>query len=347
MIARSLNLPVLAALVGLALYAGPATAQVVLETEGRRAWIVEGDYLYWALRSPGKEYGVSDIGGVQDRGANGGILAVDSEYSSGFRLAIGRRMGTCCEGGPEILFKYTDFDSAVDEAYAGSLRASFISSDNSENDDSDDINTLGVETITPEDRATSATARQVFDYQVYDLEIGQSFILSDSLSVRLSGGGRAAVIDSRFDVTYTGGDFSSAFSAFQQSDYSGGGLVLGSDLRWLLTRHLRMDIGANMGMMLGHVSTRTFIPDDEPGVPTDVTFSETRMTPTIEMKVALNYEREIHGITTNLAIGYEFVNWFNLSDTRTFSDSHMEAQNTHLIQDVSLDGLFARVGINY
>ena len=267
-----------------------------------------------------------------------GIVANQSALKDG----IGKRVGNCV-GGPELMFTYTDFDSDYSEARVGPLRATFVSSDNSENNDSDD----GANDIFPDDRATSAVASYQFEYQIYDFELAQSLILSDSLTLRLSGGGRAAVINQDFAVTYTGGDFQTAFNASKYTDYEGGGFIVGTDLRWYVLPALRFDVATNLGLILGNFETRTFIPDDEPGVPTIVTHEETRMTPVLEMSMGVNYQRQIGRFDTNFGLGYEMANWFNMEDSRVFSDSHMEAQNSHLIRDLSLDGLYARFTINY
>ena len=303
---------------------------------------MQTDYLYWTTRSPGLEYGVTDVGGVQDRGAFGSILSLNGDYSSGFRIAFGKCFGEDANG-PKLLFSYTDFDSEQSEIRIGSGRATFISSDNSENNDTDDA----ANDITPDDRFTSATGNTNFDYQIYDMEIGQSLILSDSLTLRLSGGGRAALIEEDFDVLYTGGDFQVPYSAFKNTDYQGGGFVAGSDLRWYMFPSLRLDFATSLGLVLGRVETRTFLPDDEPGVPTDVSHAVTRMTPMLEMSMGLNYSQQIGRFDVNFGGGYEMVNWFNMEDSRVFTDSHMEAQNAHLIRDLSLDGLYARFTINH
>ena len=45
-----------------------------LNSPGRSGFFGGADYLRWAYRQPGLEYGISDIGGVQDRGAVGSVL---------------------------------------------------------------------------------------------------------------------------------------------------------------------------------------------------------------------------------------------------------------------------------
>jgi len=324
-----------------------AYAPMGLATDGCAAWITEFDYLYWAPRSASTQYGITDIGGVQDRGAVGTALNIGGEYDHGYRFALGRRFRQGCGGGPELLFRYTDFDSTAAERYVGPLRSTFISSDNSENDDSDNINTLGVETITPDDRATAATASLRFRYKTHDLELAQALVLTDTLTLRLSGGGRVVDADQSFRVTYTGGDFQTAFTSFRETEYTGGGLIMGADMRWYVLPSLMLDIGACGGLLAGTMQTRTFIPDDEPGVPTDHRYDETRVTPIVEMSLAITYRKQIYRAIVDASVGYELTNWFNIDDSRVFSDSHMEGQNVHLLNDLTLDGFYGRVSVSF
>ena len=245
--------------------------------------------------------------------------------------------------GPEILFEYTDLDAKATARRVGSLRATFVSSDNSENNDSDDA----ANDITPDDRATSATARNDFGYEVYDLGIGQSMNLTDTLSLHLCGIGRYTEIDEHFDVTYTGGDFQVPYRAFETSAYHGGGILVGGELRWLLHNKVSLDFGSNVGTMLGEMTTRAFFPDDEPGVPTDVRFDDTRMTPVLESSVGISINHRLGRRVVTLAGGYDMVHWFNIGDSRNFTDSHIEGKNIHLINDLSLDGAYVRLSVNH
>lgn len=318
----------------------------LLETDGCPAWIFRGDVLYWSVRNPATQYAITDIGGVQDRGAVGRVLAITPEYDLGYRLSVGRRLGQCTAG-PEITFTYTDFHQSLRETFAGPVRSTFISSDNSENDDSDNINTLGVETIFPDDRATSAVASYTFSYDVFDVEIGQALITSEHLTFRVGGVGRVIDMDQSFAVTYTGGDFQTAFSPFETNEYVGGGILLRTDLNWRVTDRLTIDVGGKAGAMLGTFDTRIFIPDDEPGVPTDVTYSERRMTTVVEVNAGLTYRRHVGRFLLTGSAGYEMTQLLDFNDHRVFSDSHQEGQNSHLLGNISLDGLYARAGVEF
>ncbi len=302
--------------------------------------------LYWAVRNPATQYAITDIGGVQDRGAVGQSIAITPEYKSGYRLTFGRRFGHC-ETGPEMLFTFTDFQQTLNEAYAGPLRATFVSADNSENDDSDNINTLGVETITPDDRATTAVANYSFSYKVHDIEIGQALIASEHLSFRLGGVARVMDMEQAFSVTYTGGDFQTAFSPYENSDYTGGGILLDADLSWYVFNGVTFDFGARAGAMLGTFTTQTYIPDDEPGVPTNVTYNDTRMSTVVEMNAGMTYRRIFGNYLWSASAGYEMTQLIGFNDRRLFTESHQEGQNTHQIGDLSLDGLYARLGVDF
>jgi hypothetical protein len=289
-----------------------------LATDGCCGWIASADYLHWTVRQAGAQYGITDIGGVQYRGAVGNVLAIGGNYEPGYRFTLGKRFAN----GVDITGKFTDFDSSATETRAGSIRSVFVSSDNSENNDSDGA----INDITPDDRATGVTATMDFDINTYDLEIGQNLIASDAMTLRVHAAGRFADINQRFGVTYTGGDFQAPFSPFQETDYQGGGLLFGAESRWYVTERFTLNVGLSGGMMIGSVDTRTFIPDDEPGVPTDVSYSETRVTPIIEANVGVNYQRDWGRWKVNMAAGYELSSWFNLADSRVFTDSHMEGK---------------------
>ena len=38
---------------------------------------------------------------------------------------------------------------------------------------------------------------------------------------------------------------------------------------------------------------------------------------------------------------------FDVSDRRTFTESHIEGQNAHNIGNISLDGVYARLGVEF
>lgn len=301
-------------------------------------WISSVDYLSWSVRTPDLQYGITDIGGVQDRGPVGTVLAIGGDYDTGYRFSVGRHMAQ----GPDLIFRYTDFDNSLFESYTGPVRAVFVSSDNGENNDSDGSSN----DITPEDRATFASGQLDFELDQYEMELARTLGLTDSLALRLSGGGRAAAINQSFSTIYTGGDFQTPFNAFRNSEYRGGGIMAGADLQWYLLPSLAVNVGANLSMMLGRFETRIFIPDDEPGVPTNVTYNETRVTPVLGLSTGVNWNRQFGKTMVSLAGGYEINSWFNLVDSRVFTDTYMEGQNVHSVNDLSLDGAFVRVAFS-
>lgn len=311
-----------------------------VQTSGGAGWVGSFDILAWTVRDAGFEYGITDIGGVQDRGAVGTVLSLGGNYSPGFRFSAGKRLG---DGGPVIGFGFLNFVSNDAQSEIGPIRATVVSADNSENDDSDNINTLGVQTITPDDRATRADALFDFSMRHYDFQLEQSFRMSDALTTKLTSAIRITDVDSTQQVTYLGGDFQTAFTPFQTSAFDGAGAVLGGEMSWNLSRRISFNFSANGGALLGRMQTRTFIPDDEPGVPTDVTYDETRLVPLLESRVWLMTRGRLGMTNIEFGGGYEFANLFNVADQRVFTESHMEGQNAHIIGDLSLDGFFGRI----
>ena len=318
-----------------------------LGTPRHNGLIMGIEVLHLAVRHPGLEFGITDTsGGLQDSGADGTVLGFDGDYDIGWRATLGYRFDADCfceANRPEFLLRYTIFGTEQDESFNGLLRASFISADNSENNDSDD----GVNDITPDDRATNAQASFDFDLETLDLEFAQTLSLTRTLNLRLAAIGRFALIDEDYRVTYSGADFSNPFTAFRQWDYQGGGLMLGSQLDWQLSNRISLTCGGRAGALLGRRESRYFIPDDEAGLPTDVLHSTTRLTPVLEMAAMLNYTRDYCNFGLNIAAGYEFTNYFNLADDRTFTDPHQEAVNVNSVRDLSLDGFVGRISLNY
>lgn len=305
------------------------------------------EYLHWAVRQPGLEYGITDVsGGLQDRGADGSVLDIDSDYDSGWRATLGYRFdsdGCNSCNRPEFLVTYTTFKTEQDDSYIGSLRASFITADNTEDNDTDN----GTNDITPDDLATSANASFDFDLSTLDFQLAQTFSLTRTLDMRFAAIARIASMDEEFRVTYNGGDFGAAYTAFRNWDYSGAGLMLGTQMDWKLTNRLSLNVGGRGGALLGRRESRYFFPDDEVGLPTDVRHNTTRLTPVIEMAAMLNYSRDFCGWSFNMGAGYEFTNYFNMADDRLFTDSHQEAMNVNSVRDLSLDGFVARISMNY
>ncbi len=99
-----------------------------------------------------------------------------------------------------------------------------------------------------------------------------------------------------------------------------------------------------MAIMLGSLENSVFIPDDEPGVPANMTCRETRMTPVLGLSASFSYQRQFVRSLFTLTSGCGMINRCNLQDEREFSYSFMKAQNSHMVNVVSLDGAVISIG---
>jgi len=322
-----------------------------LRNAGKSGFIAGADFLYWTLRHPGAQYAIREnnaqvAGG--DQGAQGQVIAIGGDYAPGYRVSAGYRMGDgcgciSCGSGMEFLATYTNWDNFTTETSTGNLRATSVSAQNADDDDAD--NNSG---NTADDFATRATAELAFDYETIDCVMAQNLIMSNFLTLRLKAGGRYAKVDSMYHVTYEGGDFNGPTGSLMETDFEGGGFLMGLESRWMLNPYWSFDVGATGVMMMGEVKTRSFyLDDDDAAGDTNVSYRETRVTPVFEAAAAVRYRRPLYGMELTFSAGYEMVHWFNLAETRNFTNAHQESNNTHLLQDFTLDGLFARAGINY
>lgn len=333
----------------------PLTAN--LATDGRPGLIAWADFLYWTVRNTGFEYGIT-APGPEDGGPVGRVERLGGSYNPAFRVGLGRRFGDDCVGaGPEIYMTYTRFSNDITRT-TGPGRSTIISSDNAINTDADMDNGILVfpENVTPEDLYASAIGTYRFRYHSGDLFIGQNLIMTDNLTLRLQGGARYMQMNELKQVTYNGGDFLAPLTATHNGEFDGAGLIVGSMMRWNLLPSVRFNIGINAGTLIGSNRTRTIIPDSPDAslfpihiltTPTDVSARETRLIPVVELMAGLDFRKQIGRNIWTTSVGYDFTNYFNLSDTRVFSDAFQEGQNSHILNAITLDGLYARFGINY
>lgn len=315
---------------------------------GDAGFFGSADYLYWSVRDKNMEYGIAGDRTQQDDGARGDILTLSDQWDSGIRGMVGYRLGC---GGPDIRVRYSGFAQDLADVYDGNLRATMVSSDNAEEDDIDNINTLGNQTVFPEDLATRAEALYSLEYNTFDAEFGQMFRINDVLDIRLHSGARVAKIDELQQVIYSGGDFDSPYLARQQYDSLGAGMYLGGNLNWNLTNHLTLDSGLNGGLLLTSFESNSFFADEDDLAnadgPTSVSEQETRLIPFLELNAGLTHHMNIFGCGLQTSVGYQFVTYLGASESRTFSDMYQEGQNVRVRDNLSLDGAYARIGFDY
>ncbi len=148
--------------------------------------------------------------------------------------------------------------------------------------------------------ATDADGDSGLSYAVLDLDVGRSFRIDDSLSLKLFGGVRLALIDQSFKCIYSGGTLGDS-SDFVNSPvrFEGAGLTAGAGKQ---LGHI-----PRLGLIAGRFSSaRT---ETLGSVTTsDITDTFDTVVPVGELGVGLRFQGELFFFSA----GYEFTNWFNM-----------------------------------
>lgn len=303
------------------------------------------DWLYWrAHRNTSPFAGVGTFLTGQDIDAGSfSISAVDSEldWDSGFRLGIGTRMGAL-----EVGFQYTRFDTTGATAL-GNLADpnAFIHANLVDRSFADDI--LG----SPLDDGIADFASQAIslDLNLYDLWLGTEFRTCDLLVLRPFIGIRIADIDQDETVRYDGGE-GATYDLFRSTNFRGyglrGGLGAESTL-WGITLFGRTAVSLLYSEFDTFRSDRITIPGDDTLYIRQYGHNFNDITPVLEVAAGVSY---CFG-PVSIAAGYEFSRWFSIlqhPDVPGWDDVDGDVGNYRRDRgDLSLDGLFLRVGISY
>jgi hypothetical protein len=285
-------------------------------------WILNGDYLYMRPRRRAQDYAIVDPS--NDGHVAGTIESLDWDHRSGMRVGGGVGFGNSLDA----VFLYTYLHSEN----AGSVTAP-------------DGGVLFATLTHPGtvDQVTSAAAATSFNYNVYDFEIGKSFPVGDSFSMRLFGGSRSARIDQNFNALYDGLTANKDFVS-SRVQFMGSGVRVGGEGIWGHCSGFGLYGRASASLLLGDFKTH-LSENDNAGttVLVDVTERFEKVVPVLELGVGLTWRYE--GL--RVSVGYEFTNWFGLADMPNFVDDFHQGKFAHHINDLSIDGLTARLEWRY
>lgn len=191
--------------------------------------------------------------------------------------------------------------------------------------------------------AANAAADAALSYNVFDLEVGRSLNVGETLAVRPFGGLRFARIDQNFTVLYNGGDanFDTVGSRLR---FDGGGLRAGGQLDWRILEHFSLYGRAAGSLMVGDSRVaQTEVNNAGATTLTDVSQSFRKITPVLELAAGVAYQRG----NVRLSLGYEVTNWFSLIDTPVFVNDVHQGKFLGTVSDLGVDGFAARVEFKY
>src|SRR5262249_8556697 len=205
------------------------------DSECERGWsvFVEGDYLYVKPRGRNQDFVIVDP--HDDGRIAGSIDSLNWDWRSAFRVGGGVQFN----GGWEAAFYY----GYLHDATRGGVQAP-------------DGGVLFATLTHPGtvDQVASALAATSFNYNVYDLELARSFNPTDTFSLRLFGGLRAAHIDQNFNALYDGVTANQDFVS-SRVRFDGVGARIGGEGNWHPGNGLGLYARGSAALVLGDFRT--------------------------------------------------------------------------------------------
>lgn len=284
----------------------------------------DGEILLLRARRRELDYAISSS--VADGSALGTIESLEWKPNAGLRIGGGWRFGP---EGWETGIYYTNFQTSDHQAIAkppgGTLLATMTAP------------------ILPIVMVDTATANSRLTIDLLDLEAAHRYSVSDSFTIRLSGGGRFAWIDQRFTALYDGGDASNTVVKMPIR-FHGGGLRVGCEGYWDVTRCLSIFAGGHGSLLLGNFSSRyRETTSNGATLIADVTDHFEKMVPVAELSLGLAWQ----GQYVHARLGYNLANWFGLVDSPDFSNFVHTGKIFYRTSDLSLSGLSFELGVNF
>ena len=272
------------------------------------------DYLDYAIVSPSSS-------GVP----TGDILSRDWTWRSGLREGIGYRLPGQQWG---VGFYYTYLHDNTSDSIAAPAGGVLFA------------------TLTHPGTVTevqTASAQTSLNYNVFDLEVGRWWNLSDRLATRFFAGGRAARIDQGFNALYNGLDANHDLVA-QRQHFNGFGFLMGGEANLNLFWGTYLFARADAAMLSGQIHT-TLLETNNAGATTltNVNDHMEKIVPVASMTLGAGWR---YGNLYLLA-GYQFVNWFGLVQAPDFVDDLHQGKLTMRSGDLSLEGLVLRAEMRY
>jgi hypothetical protein len=286
-------------------------------------WIAKVEYLNWNVRREGLDFAIPTDGSSQAVGV-GSVQNLKFGQASGVRTGLGYLFTSGWDLTGNYTFYRNSESAFAKEPAGGNLWA-----------------TRSHPNVNQE--ASTAAASGSFNYNVFDLEAGYGYSFNEAIAIRPFGGLRWADIDQVFNVRYDGRDFNNGV-VNNSLGMNGFGIRLGMEGYWQLGRGWSL-FGRGAGtVMYGNFKSR-LLETNNAGVDTIVNVSDryTQAVPILE--AALGGAWQHNG--QQLAVGYEFNNWFNLGNRSMFPDNAHEGAYAPMSNSVLLSGFFVRWSLVY
>ncbi len=270
------------------------------------------DYLNWKPTRQGLDYAIVDP--LTAAAVSGDIAQVSLDRESGVRTGLGFSFAS----GWDVCFTYTNLHSRGDDQVTGVIRAT--ASHPAFNID-----------------AAQAAANASLEYDVFDLELGRSFMVDETLRLRVSGGVRGARMQEAFQIAYQGGDFTNGL-VVDSTDFDALGLRIAAEAQWDICYGWGLFGRAGTSLLTGQFETR-LLEADAVGLIVDVRDNAKRAVPVLDLAFGFSWQ----GCHWKLESGYDFTNWFNMLGRPVFHDDLHVGSFSRRQGNLGLDGFFVRL----
>jgi hypothetical protein len=285
-------------------------------------WFSSGEYLLWRPRLSDSAYALVDP--VNDNVPQGRVHSVHPDVGNGLRTTLGYRFAS----GWDVGFTYT-----------------YLFADGAATAFAPDGGVLYPQLTRPGvvDKALAASAATRVEYNVFDIDFGRTVTLDPNVTLRAFAGVRFAAIDADVRARYDGLQANDAFAG-SWSRFTGAGPTAGAEVRWALGRYLTLFGGGRGGLIYGSFHGDQLETNAGDAVlVTDLRDHYTGVAPMISAQLGGSWQWN----WLSLAAGYEVTHWFNVASRPSPIDDFAEGKLQRRRSDLSFDGVFFRVGINY
>jgi hypothetical protein len=295
---------------------------------GHSGWYTQGEYLLMRPRDTNFDYAIQGGGPASGLQTVGPVQSLRYGLGSGVRIEVGRRFGE--RGLWDVGFGYTylratDGDNQSLVAPAGGVL----------------FPTLTRPGLT--DRALTASANADLNYDLYDIIVGRRILVDDHLALRIIGGGRFADIKQQFNAYYDGADARLA-AVRTRSRFDGFGPMVGLEAVLAGWKGFHLYTRAMGGLITGRSSNQVIEVNDG-GATTYVNtnYDVRKVVPMTSIALGVGWQYR----TFYVRGGYQITQWQGIFERPRFVDDVSQGKVITRPSNLTLEGLFLQVGLNF
>lgn len=301
--------------------APPAVTATLCDEPG--AWFATGEVLLWRPRLGDAAFALLDP--RADLTPMGRVRDVPLDARAGLRVGAGYRFAG---SGWNVGLTYTHFNSTgTQDAVAPPGGVVYPL-----------LNRPGIV-----DQAARLTGTARLNYDLFDLDFSKAVVVDPHLTLRPFAGVRFADIDTCLGASADGGLARQA-AVHSGSGFQGVGPTAGAEAAWTVTRRLSLFGTARGGLLFGTFDGRGRETNANGAVLlADVADRFSGVAPVVSVGLGGSYRWR----TVSVAAGYEVTHWFGAVSRPSFTDDFADGRVTRRRSDLSLDGVFLRLGVEY